>query len=165
MLLSNETTISKNVEIIKQLEVKIETLEKEKTLTSGASLIFKCEECDYEAKDRLELSWHLNENHGWPLDRSIKDLDMTNGGVRFCSKCDYQAEDGYHMDGHKWSEHDDDDLESLRCNFCDKSFSFLRELMYHKKDDHGCTWKEHYEQAEIPATGNTDTYIIFHNKR
>ena len=31
--------------------------------------------------------------------------------------------------------------------------------MYHKKDQHGCTWKENDEQVEVQATRNTDHEI------
>ena len=73
-------------------------------------------------------------------------------GIRYCSKCDYEAEDGYDMDGHKWGEHDDEDLESLRCKYCDSTFLTLRDLMYHKKEKHGCIWKENdAEQIKVQA--------------
>ena len=70
--------------------------------------------------------------------------------LRFCSKCDYQAEDCYDMDGHKWFEQDDEDHESLRCNSCNMTFSSLRDLMYHKKDSHGCSWKEFVDPKSDP---------------
>ena len=112
-----EATNSKNLQIIKQLKDKVELLETEKapSLTTGVTTNLKCEQYDFETRDRIELSWHLNESHGWPLDRDPKDLDMSQG-IRYCSKCDYEAEDGYDMDGHKWGEHDDEDLESLSVN-------------------------------------------------
>ena len=83
---------------------------------------------------------------------------MSNG-VRFCSKCDYQAEDGYDMVGHKWGEHDDEDLESLRCNSCNQTFSFLRDLMYHKKEKHVCTWNESDQKSDQIVEEQRDTGI------
>lgn len=144
-----EATNMTNLEKIKELNEKLEQLEEEKAIASKrgeTGVTFKCEECDFEAQGRTELSWHLNEFHGWPLNMKPEDLDMSNG-VRFCSKCDYQAEDGYDMDGHKWGEHEDEDLESLRCKLCDQKFPSLKDLMYHKKDTHGCTWTEEEESS------------------
>ena len=155
-----------NLKIIKELNNKLELLEKEK----AASNRFKCEECDFGATDKTELSWHLCESHGWPLDRDPEDLDMSRG-VRFCSKCDYQAEDGYDMDGHKWGEHDDEDLDSLRCNSCNMTFSTLRELMHHKKDKHGVTWTEEADLKYGPFSCNlcdetfkTVSKLMLHNQ-
>ena len=158
---AHEATRIKNKEAIKQLQEKLEVLEagkeiNQKSSQAGVDNDLKCEECDFVAGNKTELSRHLNEDHGWPLDRDPDDLNMTNG-TRFCSKCDYEAENGYDMYGHKWGEHNDQDLESLRCNYCDLTFSSLRELMYHKKEKHACTWKdyeigdEHFqsENAEV----------------
>ena len=64
------------------------------------------------------------------------------------------------MDGHKWGEHDDEDLDSLRCNFCDNTFSSLRDLMFHKKDEHACTLTEHEDCQSDPFV----TYVIQHLK-
>ena len=65
-----------------------------------------------------------------------EDLDLSFG-PRYCDKCGYEAEDGYQLDGHTWSEHEDDnDVELLPCQHCDKRFSILKELMTHKKSNH-----------------------------
>ena len=53
---------------------------------------------------------------------------------RYCRKCEYQAEDGYDLDGHFWSEHNED--ESFSCKFCDESFPSLNDLRMHKKSNH-----------------------------
>ena len=58
-------------------------------------------------------------------------------GQDIVKKCGYEAEDGYQLDGHLWSEHEDeDDLKSFVCQHCDKSFSNLKDLMIHKKSNH-----------------------------
>ena len=59
-----------------------------------------------------------------------------SAGPRFCRKCDYQAEDGYDLDGHFWSEHDEEESAPLTCKFCDESFKTLNDLMKHKKLKH-----------------------------
>ena len=57
-------------------------------------------------------------------------------GPRYCDKCEYEAADGYELDGHIWSEHDEEATESFACQFCGKNFSSLKDLMSHKKIDH-----------------------------
>ena len=47
----------------------------------------KCNECNFEASNNSELSWHQNKNHGWQ--QNIDDLDMTEG-PRYCNK--YESE-------------------------------------------------------------------------
>ena len=72
----------------------------------------------------------------WPKFLESEDLDMS-AGPQYCNKCDYHAEDGYDLDGHFWSEHDDDDeYDSKSCNFCDKKSPALKDLMIHKKQKH-----------------------------
>ena len=63
------------------------------------------------------------------------DLDMSFG-PRYCKKCGYEAEDEYQLDGHVWSEHEDSDITSLKCQHCDRNFSTLKDLMIHKKMKH-----------------------------
>ena len=36
-------------------------------------------------------------------------------GMRDCKRCDYVAEDRYEMDGHLWSEHEDDEDGTIIC--------------------------------------------------
>ena len=57
-------------------------------------------------------------------------------GPRYCDKCEYEAADGYELDGHIWSEHDEEATESFACQFCGKNFPSLKDLMSHKKIDH-----------------------------
>ena len=158
---AHEMTNDKNREEIKQLKEKVEQLEKKETSSDNRGFNLKCEECDFEAVNKTELSWHLCESHGWPLDRSPEELDLSHG-ERYCSKCEYQAENGYDMEGHKWGEHDEEDLESLRCNTCDQTFSTLKDLMYHKKEMHGCTWLEQddYESDQFACNLCDKTFKV-----
>ena len=95
------------------------------------------------AQNKTELSWHLSEDHGWPLNRNPEDLDMSVG-MRFCSKCEYQADSTlkdlkYHkkeMHGCTWLEQDDSESDQFACNLCDKTFGVLKSLMSHKKQTH-----------------------------
>ena len=73
---------------------------------------------------------------GTPHARANSEALDLSVGPRFCSKCDYRAEDGYDLDGNFWSEHDDDESIFFQCKICDESFSFLNDLMMHKKNKH-----------------------------
>ena len=82
-----------------------------------------------------------------------------------CQKCDFQVNDIYEFYGHRWTEHEDDELganmndtkhmdvshgdsqteppeeESMalnefECNFCDENFTTKRNLMNHNKREH-----------------------------
>ena len=77
----------------------------------------------------------MGEIHGWSDDQKNEEIDMS-AGPRYCSKCEFEGADGYELDGHIWSEHDGDDCESFSCQFCDETFSFLKDLMVHKKSFH-----------------------------
>ena len=72
-----------NIEINHDLEKKIANLEK----------IFKKTE---------EKNLEVGDDNG-----TDEDLDLSFG-PRYCDKCGYEAEDGYPLDGHTWSEHEDD---------------------------------------------------------
>ena len=70
---SYETTDGENLGLIRQLKEKLEKLERE--TQPGADNEVKCEQCDFEARNKTKLSWHLSDSHGWPLDRHPDDLD------------------------------------------------------------------------------------------
>ena len=93
-----EASNKKNLETIKCLQEKIESMESERQEQSD-------------------------------------DLDST-GGVRDCPRCDYQAEDKYDMDGHEWSEHEDDEDGIIICKICEEKFANVANLMKHKKMKH-----------------------------
>ena len=94
---------------------------KTKETQTETGLLLKCSECNFEGNNTRELSWHMSENHGWPeADKSV-DLDSSQG-VRYCIKCNYEAEDMYDLDAHTWSEHDLEDDNNFKCNFCDDVF-------------------------------------------
>ena len=63
------------------------------------------------------------------------DLDMSTG-PRYCEKCDFEAPNGYEMDGHMWSEHDEEEEDAFKCQYCDENFTLLKDLMGHKKTQH-----------------------------
>ena len=77
-----------------------------------------------------------------------------------CQKCDYTVNDVYEFDAHRWSEHEEDEVEyndfgddqesghtnlgqksekyteTFKCNICDENFPRKAELMRHKKREH-----------------------------
>ena len=129
MLKATNKKFSDEVESLKQRLQKLETENlsiSKMTKTKG----FTCYECYFEAIEKSILQCHLFDKHEW---KSSEELDLTVG-PRFCNKCDYQAQIGYELDGHFWSENDEDD--SVSCKLCDESFPFLSDLMMHKKEKH-----------------------------
>ena len=131
---------TKNLEIIEILKQKIKSKEKgsitvpKETQTDNAQEL-KCSECNFEASNDSELNWHMGKVHGWPISPSSDDLDYSAGPVD-CKRCDYQAEDGYDLDGHRWSEHDEDEDGNIICKICDEKFANVGNLMKHKKLKH-----------------------------
>ena len=90
------------------------------------------EKCDLKTQTdtkSLELSLHI-EN-----EINSEDLDSSQG-VRFCKRCDYEAEDRYDLDGHIWTEHEEDEDGTICCKFCDEKFANIPNLMTHKKIKH-----------------------------
>ena len=121
------------------MKQRVQNLEAENNSLSKTSqtegVEFKCYECDFGTKQKSVLKCHLYDKHEWQKDQQSEELDMSVG-PRFCRKCDYEAEDGYDLDGHFWSEHDDEESPSLICKYCDESFPVMKELMRHKKLKH-----------------------------
>ena len=135
-----EASNKKNLEKIKCLQEKIKTIESEKQTSPKETqtehgLELKCDECNFETTNQLELSWHMEKIHGWSQDLNTDDLDST-GGFRDCPRCEYQAEDKYDMDGHKWPEHEDDEDGNINCKFCNEKFASVANLMRHRKIKH-----------------------------
>ena len=123
---------SKNLETIRLLQNKIDVLEKEKCETqsktqhqSESELV--CGKCDFKASNSSELSVHLENEHG------SEDCDSSQGD-RVCKIC--EAEDMYELDGHIWSEHEEDEDGTICCNFCDEKFANISNMMIHKKIKH-----------------------------
>ena len=130
----------KHLEKIKFLQEQIKTLKNDNKKTTKDTqtdygLEFKCTECNFEASSDLELSWHMEKSHGWSNDKTCDDLDSSEG-VRDCKRCDYQAEDRYELDGHLWSEHEEDEDGHVLCKFCCEKFANVANLMKHKKIKH-----------------------------
>ena len=95
----------------------------------------KYDECNLEATNHLELSWHMKKIPGWSQDQNADDLDFS-GGFRDCPRCEYQAKDKYDINGHRWSEHEDNQDGNINCKFCDEKFASAANLMKHKKIKH-----------------------------
>ena len=72
------------------MESERQTFPKETQTEQGIEL--KYDECNFEATNQLELSWHMEKIHGWSRDQNAQDLDY-NGGFRDCPRCEYQAKD------------------------------------------------------------------------
>ena len=129
-----EAKNARNLEEIKCLQERIRTLENEDKKTKDKQtengIEIKCTKCNFEAKNDLELSLHMEKSHGWS-----NDLDSSEG-VRDCNRCDYQAEDRYDLDGHLWSEHEEDEDGHILCKFCCEKFANEANLMKHKKIKH-----------------------------
>ena len=135
-----EAANKKNLEIIQDLKEKIESLEKDKNIESKETQVdmggeLKCNECNFQATSDSEFSWHMAENHGWSHDQSQEDLDSSEG-VRYCRRCDYEAQDRYELDGHIWTEHEEDEEGHVTCKFCSEKFATIANMMMHKKIKH-----------------------------
>ena len=124
-----EDTNKKFADEVKTLIQKVQNLEAENEMQ------FQCYECNFVAKNKPVIKHHLYEKHAWQINLDSDELDMS-AGPRFCRKCDYQAEDGYDLDGHFWSEHDEEESAQFSCKFCGEYFETLNDLMKHKKLKH-----------------------------
>ena len=60
----------------------------------------------------IVIKHHLYGKYSWELDQERDELDIS-AEPRFYSRCDFQAEDEYDLDGHFWSEHDDEENAPL----------------------------------------------------
>ena len=87
---------------------------------------------NFEANSKGLIMCHLFDSHAWKNDQNSEALNLSVG-PRFCSKSDFCAEDRYDLDGHFWSDHDDDERIFFQCKIFDESFSVLNDLMMHKK--------------------------------
>ena len=130
----------KNLEIIKFLTEKIEGLEKRRKMISKETQSedvqeLKCSECYFRALNDSDLNRHMENSHGWSVNQSTDNLDYSSGPID-CKRCEYQAEDGYDLDGHRWSEHEEDEDGHIICKFCDEKFANVGNLMKHKKLKH-----------------------------
>ena len=135
-----EAINSKNLETIRDLQAKVVALEKEKCDTlkqtqNGIISELVCRDCDYKAYKDSELSLHMENVHGGSHERSDEDLDSSQG-FRVCNRCDYEAEDKYDLDGHIWTEHEEDEDGNIFCKFCDEKFANIPNMMMHKKIKH-----------------------------
>ena len=134
-----EATNQKHLEKIDFLEERIKNMEKEKqTLTNiqtESGLEMKCSECNFDASSESEFRMHLGKIHGLSHDKSSDDLD-SSVGIRDCRRCEYIAEDKYDLDGHIWTEHEEDEDGKVTCKFCDEKFANVANLMRHKKVKH-----------------------------
>ena len=139
-----------NVETIKKLESKVRELENKDASKGNAppsvrvavketqtqiDMYLKCNECNFETPNDTVLDWHLSKIHGWSNDKILDFLD-TSTDPRNCKRCDYEAESKYDLDAHTWTEHEEDEDETIVCNLCEKTFSTLGHLMQHKKTKH-----------------------------
>ena len=135
-----EVTNLMHLEKINFLEERIKTFEKEEQPLSNytqteSGLELKCSECNFAASSESEFSWHMGKAHRWSHDQSSEDLDSSEG-IRDCRRCEYQAEDKYDLDGHIWTEHEEDEDGEIKCKFCDERFANVANLMKHKKVKH-----------------------------
>ena len=135
-----ETKNDENLKLIQSLKKRLECMTNEKEMVAKETqtvrgIELNCNECNFEAPTSTEFSSHLGEIHGWSEDQIRDELDMA-AGPRYCKKCEFEAAYGYELDGHVWSEHDEDDVEQIECQFCDQIFSELKDLMAHKKVKH-----------------------------
>ena len=132
---------AKKVPLKAELILKLKELEKEHEALK--SEIKKYIEINQELKRKvLDLEKKSEETEQRKMeagdDIDTEDLDLSFG-PRYCNKCGYETEDGYQLDGHLWSEHEDeDDVKSLLCPHCDQTFPILKELMTHKKTRSPC---------------------------
>ena len=134
-----EEKAKKDIEMLKTENKTLKNINKRfsdelNSLKQNGAQNFRCYECTFETSEKSVLKCHIYDKHAWKKDYNSEELDLTVG-PRFCSKCEYKAEDGYDLDGHFWSEHDDESLE-FSCKFCDERFPTIKDLMMHKKSKH-----------------------------
>ena len=140
-LIEGNVEKTKKVPLKAELIVKLNNLEKEHEALKVEHEALKLEYTKYiEINHNLEIKIaHLEKIEQTKLeagDEDSEDLDLSFG-PRYCNICGHEAEDGYQLDGHLWSEHEDeDDLKLFVCQYCDQSFSNLKNLMTHKKSNH-----------------------------
>ena len=108
---------------LKALEKEHEALKRE-----NGQLKIKIVELEEETK-QLKLMAEGKEE--------AEELDLSFG-PRYCKVCGFEAEDGYQLDGHFWTEHDEEEESKklFQCQHCAESFSILKDLMIHKKKRH-----------------------------
>ena len=149
----------KGTQLIENLELQVETLEKEmqsmknipkekemifKQTQTETDVTFKCEECNFEGETERELGWHMGKNHRWPSEKKSEDMDISDiseDRPRNCEKCNYAAEDMYDLDAHTWTEHEElsyfeSGSKPFSCNLCEEVLQTKGDLMKHKKDEH-----------------------------
>ena len=94
----------------------------------------------------------------------VESVSSQTDTVLACQKCDVKVKDIYEFFGHRWTEHEDEELGAnelgdvghddedqtleenevaaknalnlILCNFCDDTFKSIRSLMTHKKSHH-----------------------------
>ena len=127
--------LSEEVKTLLQEVQNVKNKKQQFSKTTENEMHLKCYECSFVSSETSLIKHHLSEKHGWQINLEGDELEMS-AGPRFCKKCDYQAEDGYDLDGHFWSEHDDEESAAFNCKFCEESFTSLNNLMLHKKLRH-----------------------------
>ena len=136
---------TKKVPLKAELIVKLNNLEKEHEALKVEHEALKVDYTKYiEINNSLERKIEDLEKNSQKIEpkkieaghEDTEDLDLSFG-PRYCNICGFETEDGYQLDGHLWSEHEDeDDLKLFVCQYCDQSFSNLKNLMTHKKSNH-----------------------------
>ena len=143
----------KNIDVIARIksgksESHLES-QKDSKGTQTENSDVKCIECTFASVSKDDVRWHMHETHGWTNIKytgSKEDSDFIEREPGLiCKECHYQAEDMYDYDGHVWSEICTDPTvqtlnekdKNLSCEVCEEKFNKLKELMRHKKAQHG----------------------------
>ena len=131
---------ARKVPLKAELILKLKDLEKE-----HEALKLEHEALKLENKNHIEINHDLEKkiadlekNFQKTEEKKLEEddnLDYSSGPVD-CKRCEYQAEDGYDLDGHRWSEHEEDEDGHIICKFCDETFANVGNLMKHKKIKH-----------------------------
>ena len=131
--LGSNTKKTKKAPLKAELIVKLKNLEKEYEALKLENLnnlktIQELENKLASVEDQVKNNLESGKN------QEADELDMSFG-PRYCKKCGFEAEDGYQLDGHLWSEHEDNEIISIQCQHCDQNFSTMKDLMIHKKKE------------------------------
>ena len=128
--LQNKAEKVKKASLKAEIIINLKALEKEHEALKQENQQLKNRIVELEEQAKKNKIMDVSKEENEELDLSF--------GPRFCKKCDFEAEDGYQLDGHFWTEHDDEEEELLQCQHCDKTFSIMNDLMVHKKKE-ACT--------------------------
>ena len=180
VLNTSKGDLKKKVEMIDSKAVRVNVASKQKAplkaelsiklkeLQSRYDTLHNENKLNIEVIRKLELKvTQLEERNGIEIPANsprVESISSQTDTVLACQKYDFKVDDIYEFYGHRWTEHEDDELGAnevgdvghddhdqaleenevieknadnpISCNFCDDTFESIRSLMTHKKSTH-----------------------------